>query len=168
MENCIILNYLTVRNYLGSTFFSSSYNTSKTLSTSTLPCLTGPEILSNRDREISCANFKLVKGLVIFSSCQLCKKHLNDIKSSTTLNCPNPNRGARQRRADVALETSVKVCVANEGDDLWLNVFTDHINKFLQASQMSLNDNTSDDIEECLMNIEQIRLQIQCAERKCH
>ena len=51
-----------------------------------------------------------------------------------------------------------KLCITDEnGDEVWLNAFTEQINKLLEDTEVALKSNI-DDIEEALMNVPQAML----------
>lgn len=76
---------LTVKYYQGSTFLSTSPLTTATETTQSLTTLSGPQMLDCPEKETTVPNFKFVNKLTIFSSCQVCKKHLYDLSSTSTV-----------------------------------------------------------------------------------
>jgi len=77
---------LTIKNFQGCTFLSSSPSTTFSPITETLPSLEGPDILKNPDKEVNIQHLKLINKLSVFVSCQVCKKRIND-QSSASLKC---------------------------------------------------------------------------------
>ena len=82
---------LTVRNFQGSTYLSTSPCTTANPATQTVETLTGPGMLKSPEKERTATEFNLVSKLNIFCTCKVCKKRLNDAKSfmCTTLKCEN-------------------------------------------------------------------------------
>lgn len=146
---------LTIRNYKGSTFISSSPLTTAKPSPLTMETLVGPQMLQTPTNEVKCDNFKLISKLSVFASCALCHKRLNDVASANSLKCHNC--GTRQRAKDITREASVKVCIEDKEGTKWLTAFTKNILKLLAPFKVTLQSN-SDDIEEALMNIEDVVL----------
>lgn len=101
---------LTVRNFQGSTYLSTSPSTTANPTTQTVETLTGPSMLKSPEKEITATEFNLVSKLNIFCSCKVCKKRLNDAESftCTTLKCEHC--GTRQRSKDTKLQASAKMC----------------------------------------------------------
>ena len=149
-----VFECLTVREFQGSTFLSSSFHSSASQCTLELPtityCTPDAEWYGARvERE----NFKVLEGLSIYISCQLYKKRLNDVSLGATLKCHHASCGARQRSNEITREASVKLCVNFEGKELWLSAYTNHVTKLLQHSSANLQQSSWDEIEEQLMNI---------------
>lgn len=65
---------LTVKNFQGNTFLSTSPFTSFNEVQNTLSSLAGPTILETPEQELFVERFKFVSKLSIFVSCQVCKK----------------------------------------------------------------------------------------------
>lgn len=150
-----LFKHLTVRNFQGSTFLSSSYLTTVSPTTLTLNTLQGPNMLKNPDKDITARNIKFVSKLAAFSSCQVCKKRINDVECAQTLKCQNC--GTRQRYADLNRQASIRLCVSCKGQDIWLQAFTDHLTAMFGDSNITLQS-TVDDVEEHLMSLEDIKI----------
>lgn len=152
---------LTVKNFQGSTYLSTSPNTTANLTTQTVQTLTGPDMLKSPEKEVTASEFNLVSKLNIFCSCKVCKKRLNDVESftCTTLKCENC--GTRQRSRDIKLQASAKISITeSEGDnskEMWIQAFTEPLETLLAGSTLSLKDKI-DDIEVYLMSLEDICL----------
>ena len=152
---------LTIRNFQGSTYLSTSPSTTANPTTQTVETLTGPGMLKSPEKEITASQFNFVSKLSIFCSCKVCKKRLNDGESftCTTLKCENC--GTRQRSKDTKLQASAKICITNsEGntnEDIWILAFTDQLEALLAGSNLSLKDKL-DDIEIYLMPLENVCL----------
>ena len=55
-------------------------------------------------------------------------------------------------------DATVRLCITDEnGDEVWLNAFTEQINKLLEGTEVTLKSNI-DDIEEAFMNVPQAML----------
>lgn len=145
---------LTVKNFQGSTFLSTSPLTTITNTTQSLATLFGPQMLESPEKETTVPNFKFVSKLTIFSSCQVCKKRLYDL-SSTSTKCQQC--GTRQRTADCSREASIKLCILQKDDELWLTAFTNEISKLLKPTSLTLHD-TVEDIEDAIMNLQDITI----------
>ena len=152
-----IFKNLTVKNYQGSTFLSTTPFTTVSPTTQALPKLTGPKMLENPTKEITVDKIKLVSKLNIFSSCLVCKRRLNDVESGNTLKCHNC--GTRQRSSDIKRQASLRLCFPDEetGEDLWLQAFTEHLHALLGDSGVTLK-HTVDDIEEHLMSLDGVHI----------
>ena len=140
-----VFTNLTIKHYQGSTFLATSPLTTASETTQSLEKLVGPGMLQTSKPEITVPNFKFVNRLIIFSPCQVCNKHLNDLSSSST-KCQQC--GTRQRTTDLTRQGSIRICVIDNNTDLWLTAFT-------KAKSLSLSD-TAEDIEEAMMNLKNI------------
>ena len=109
------LNNLTVKNFQGNTFLSTSPFTTYSQQEKTLSSLKGPVILEIPEKQIFVGSFKTVSKLSIFLSCQVCIKRITDI-SGTSVKCQNCP--THQKIVDCKREASAKLCVTNEGADL--------------------------------------------------
>lgn len=143
---------LTVKYYQGSTFLSTSPLTTATETTVSLEKVMGPDLLRTPEQEITVPNFKFISRLTLFSPCSVCNKRLTDLSSSST-KCQQC--GTRQRTTHLTRESSVRICVVHNNADLWLSAFTKDITKLLEAKSLTLN-NTVEDIEEAMMNLQNI------------
>lgn len=141
------LNNLTVKNFQGNTFLSTSPFTTYTQLQNTLSSLKGPAILETPEKQIFVDNFKLVSKLSIFLSCQVCKKRITDV-SGTSVKCQNCS--THQKVVDCKKEASAKLCVTNEGADLWLIIFTNTLENLLQQVSSVTRQNTTEVAETLL------------------
>ena len=152
---------LTVKNFQGSTYLSTSPSMTANPTTQTVETLTGPVMLKSPEKEITATEFNLVSKLNIFCSCKVCKKRLNDAESftCTTLKCEHC--GTRQRSKDTKIQASAKICVTNSEEntkeDIWIQAFTEQLEALLAKSNLSLKDKL-DDIEIYLMSLEDVCL----------
>lgn len=152
---------LTVRNFQGSTYLSTSPSTTANPTTQTVETLTGPGMLQSPEKEITVTEFNLVSKLNIFCSCKVCKKRLNDAESftCTTLKCENC--GTRQRSKDTKLQASAKIgvteSVGKTNQNIWILAFTEQLEALLAGSNLSLKDKI-DDIEVYLMSLKDVYL----------
>ena len=152
---------LTVRNFQGSTYLSTSPSTTANPTTQTVETLTGPGMLQSPEKEITATGFNLVSKLNIFCSCKVCKKRLNDAESftCTTLKCENC--GTQQRSKDTKLRASAKICVTESvgktNQDIWILAFTEQLEALLAGSNLSLKDKI-DDIKVYLMSLKDVCL----------
>ena len=152
---------LTVRNFQGSTYLSTSPSTTTNSATQTVETLTGPSMLKSPEKEITVTQFNMVSKLNIFCSCKVCKKRLNDAESFTCITLKCEHCGTRQRSKDTKLQASAKISVtSSEGDtnkDIWILAFTEQLEALLAGSNLSLKDKL-DNIEIYLMSLEDICL----------
>ena len=150
---------LTVRNFQGSVYLSTSPSTTANPTTQTVETLTGPDMLKSPEKEITVTEFNFVSKLNIFCSCKVCKKRLNDAESSacTTLKCESC--GTRQRSKDTKLQALAKICVTeaegNTNKDIWILAFTEQLEALLAGSNLSLKDKINE-IEVYLMSPEDV------------
>lgn len=140
-------NNLTVKNFQGNTFLSTSPFTTYTQLQNTLSSLKGPAILETPEKQIFVDNFKLVSKLSIFLSCQVCKKCITDV-SGTSVKCQNCS--THQKVVDCKKEASAKLCVTNKGADLWLIIFTNTLENLLQQVSSVTQQNTTEVAETLL------------------
>ena len=147
------LNNLTVKNFQGNTFLSTSPFTTYTQLQNTLSSLKGPAILETPEKQILVDNFKLVSKLSIFLSCQVCKKRITDV-SGTSVKCQNCS--THQKVVDCKKEASAKLCVTNEGADLWLIIFTNTLENLLQQVSSVTLQNTTEEVAETLLSTSSI------------
>lgn len=123
-----LLRNLTVKNFQGKTFLSTTPTTNVSPTSLTLQSVKGPDILENPEKEVTVAYLNMVSKLNVFSSCKVCNKKLNDIEPTHhTLKCQNCR--PRQRTTDIKLQASAKLAIIVDGKELWLPAFT--INSFL-------------------------------------
>lgn len=147
------LNNLTVKNFQGNTFLSTSPFTTYTQLQNTLSSLKGPAILETPEKQIFVDNFKLVSKLSIFLSCQVCKKRITDV-SGTSVKCQNCS--THQKVVDCKKEASAKLCVTNEGADLWLIIFTNTLENLLQQVSSVTLQNTTEEVAQTLLSASSI------------
>ncbi|XP_068677599.1 uncharacterized protein [Montipora foliosa] len=147
-----VFTNLTVKYYQGSTFLSTSPLTTAIETTVSLEKVMGPELLRTPEQEITVPDFKFISRLTLFSPCTVCNKRLTDLSSSST-KCQQC--GTRQRTTHLTRESSVRICVVHNNTDPWLSAFTKEITKLLEAKSLTLN-NTVEDIEEAMMNLQNI------------
>ena len=142
------LNNLTVKNFQGNTFLSTSPFTTYTQLQNK-----GPAILETPEKQILVDSFKLVSKLCIFLSCQVCKKRITDV-SGTSVKCQNCS--THQKIIDCKREASAKLCVTNEGGDLWLITFTNTLENFLQQVSSVTLQNTTEEVAETMLSTSNI------------
>ena len=149
---------LTVRNFQGPTFLSTSPLTTTSPSTTTLKTLSGPEMLKSPEKEVTAKCIDLVAKLNIFCSCTVCKKKLNDAESFSCATLKCENCGTRQRAKSVKHQATVRLCITDSAtkEEIWIQAFSDHIEALLAGSDLSLRSKT-DDIEVYLMSIEDLQ-----------
>lgn len=159
--NSYTFTNLTVRNFRGSTYLSTSPSTTAIPMSQTVETLTGPDMLKSPEKEITATKFNFVSKLNIFCSCKVCKRRLNNAKSftCTTLKCENC--GTQKRSKDIKLQASAKICITkaegNTNQDIWILAFTGATRTLLAGSNLSLKDKI-DDIEVYLMSLEDVSL----------
>lgn len=119
---------LTVKKFQGCTFVSTSPHTTVSPTSQTLETLVGPNILENPDLQVTIPNLKFLTRLTVFTSCQVCKKRINDL-STSSIKCHHC--GTRQRRSDTTQEASAKFCITYDDQDVWLNIFTPQLCELL-------------------------------------
>ena len=146
---------LTVKNFQGNTFLSTSPFTSFNEVQNTLSSLAGPTILETPEQELFVERFKFVSKLSIFVSCQVCKKRFNNI-SATSVKCQNCL--TYQRVIDCKREASAKLCVTNKDNELWLTAFTDTLGNLLQQVSSITLQETTEEVEEALFNANDIHI----------
>ena len=102
---------LTIKNFQGCTFISTSPQTTISPTTQTLQSLSGPDILQNPDLKVTVPNIKFVSRLVVYTSCQVCKKRINGMTSSSIKchQCGTRQRSSNADREASALLTKVKI-----------------------------------------------------------
>lgn len=147
------LDNLTVKNFQGNTFLSTSPFTTYTQLQNTLSSLKGPAILETPEKQIFVDNFKLVSKLSIFLSCQVCKKRITDV-SGTSVKCQNCS--THQKIVDYKREASAKLCVTNKDTDLWLIIFTNTLENLLQQVSSVTLQNTTEEVAETLLSTSSI------------
>ncbi|XP_068677709.1 uncharacterized protein [Montipora foliosa] len=147
------LNNLTVKNFQGNTFLSTSPFTTYTQQVNTLSSFKGRAILETPEKQIFVDSFKLVSKLSIFLSCQVCKKRITDV-SRASVKCQNCS--THQKVVDCKREASAKLCVANEDADLWLTIFTDTLKNLLQQKSSVTLQNTTEEVAETLLSASNI------------
>ena len=146
---------LTIKNFQGCTFVSTSPQTTISSITQTLTDLAGPDILNSPDQQVTIPSIKLVNKLSVYASCQVCKKRINDL-SSSSIKCQQC--GTRQRISNSTRDASARFCITDNNEkDIWLNVFTCELSQLLQKSSVTIQS-TVDEIEEVLMSLEDITL----------
>ena len=145
-------NNLTVKNFQGNTFLSTSPFTTYTQLQNTLSSLKGPAILETPEKQILVDSFKLVSKLCIFLSCQVCKKRITDV-SGTSVKCQNCST---HQKIDCKREASAKLCVTNESGDLWLITFTNTLENFLQQVSSVTLQNTTEEVAETMLSTSNI------------
>lgn len=77
-----LLKNLSVKNFQGKTFLSTTPTTTVSPTTLTLQSVKGPHMLENPEKEVTVANFNMVSKLNVFSSCIVCNKKLNDTETA--------------------------------------------------------------------------------------
>lgn len=87
--NSYTFTNLTVRNFQGSTYLSTSPSTTAIPMSQTVETLTGPDMLKSPEKEITATKFNFLSKLNIFCSCKVCKRRLNNSFTCTTLKCEN-------------------------------------------------------------------------------
>ena len=117
---------LTVRNFQGSTFLSTSPLTTTSPSTTTLKTLSGPEMLKSPEKEVTAKCIDLVAKLNIFCSCTVCKKKLNDAESFSCATLKCENCGTRQRAKSVKRQATVRLCITDSAtkEEIWIQAFS--------------------------------------------
>lgn len=158
-------NNLTVKNFQGNTFLSTSPFTTYTQLQNTLSSLKGPAILETPEKQIFVDNFKLVSKLSIFLSCQVCKKRITDV-SGTSVKCQNCS--THQKVVDCKKEASAKLCVTNKGADLWLIIFTNTLENLLQQVSSVTQQNTTEVAETLLSASSILDHHFQSSTKCCH
>ena len=147
------LSNLTVKNFQGNSFLSASPLTTYSQQEKTLSSLKGPEILETPEKEIFVASFKLVRNFPYFCLAKFAKKRITDV-CGTSVKCPNCS--THQKIVDCKREASAKVCVTNEGADLWLTIFSNTPEHLLQQlSSVTLQNNT-EEVAETLLSASNI------------
>lgn len=106
------------------------------------------------EKETTVPNFKFVSKLTEFSSCQACKKSLDDLSSIST-KCPQC--GTLQRISECSHEASLKLCILHKDNQLWLTPFRTEILKLLQPNSLTPH-NTIENIEYAIMNLQDITI----------
>ena len=131
---------LTVKNFQGTTFLSTSPLTTTSPSTTTLKTLSGPEMLKSPEKEVTAKCIDLVAKLNIFCSCTVCKKKLNDAESFSCATLKCGNCGTRQRAKSVKRQATVRLCITDSAtkEEIWIQAFSDHIEALLVGSDLSL------------------------------
>lgn len=141
---------LMVKSFQGRVFFSMTTSTTFKEIENTLTFLKGPAILEGEDKQVYVSKFKMISKLSIFFSCQKCKKRI-DGDFASCVKCSNC--GTHQRASECNREGSVKLCIRENDNDLWLTCFTEALTDLLvKTSSVTLN--TTDEIAEALMNAE--------------
>ena len=150
---------LTVRNFQGSTFLSTSPLTQQQalLQQHSKRCQ-GQKMLKSPEKEVTAKCIDLVAKLNIFCSCTACKKKLNDAESFSCATLKCENCGTRQRAKSVKRQATVRLCITDSvtKEEIWIQGFSDHIEALLAGSDLSLRSKT-DDIEVYLMSIEDLQ-----------
>ena len=153
---------LTIKSFQGKVFWSMTPSTTFEQITNSLTHLNGPSILKGEDKEVFVTKFKLISKLSIFMSCQKCKKRINGEQASCVkcINC-----GTHQRAGECKREGSVKLCIRECDDDLWLTCFTEALTVLLKETSSITAvtlQNTTDEVAEALMNAEGFFLTYNC------
>ena len=145
---------LTVKNFQGNTFLSTSPFTTYTQLQNTLSSLKGPAILETPEKQIFVNNLKFVSKLSIFLSCQVCKKRITDV-SGTWVKCQNCS--THQKVVDCKREASAILCVTNKGAG-WLTIFINNLENLLQQVSSVTLQNTTEEVAETLLSASDIRI----------
>ena len=119
----------------------------------------GKELLTNIKKTITVEEFKFTDKVNTFMVCQIpnCKKKMPyavDCKVITCASC-----GTCQKVKACEKGMSAHLCAQIDGKDVWLTAFTDFMKMLINKVDLSCN-NTTDELKEGLLNLENVKLLI--------
>lgn len=150
---------LSVKNFNGKTHLGTTTETTFTPIHTLLKDIKGKELLTNIKKTITVEEFKFTDKVNTFMVCQIpnCKKKMPyavDCKVITCASC-----GTCQKVEACEKGMSAHLCAQIDGKDIWLTAFTNVMKMLINKVDLSCN-NTTDELKEGLLNLENVKLLI--------
>ena len=150
---------LSVKHFNGKTHLGTTTETTFTPIDTLLKDIKGKELLTNIKKTITVEEFKFTDKVNTFMVCQIpnCKKKMPYAVYCKVITCASCGTCQKVKACEKGM--SAHLCAQIDGKDVWLTAFTDVMKMLINKVDLSCN-NTTDELKEGLLNLENVKLLI--------
>lgn len=146
-----------MKNYSGNTFVGTTKDTTYSEVELQQKYANGSNLLSSHEEEIVVDQFLFVDRVNQFLKCQIksCNKKMPYSVGANVFKCEGCGTTQKVKLAEKGM--SARLCVIDEGNNLWLTALNDEMEKLTSAAGIKENS-TTDDIAAALLQLENIKI----------